>query len=45
MGVEALLPETPIKTFDLGVIGRLAGPAEIQPHATLMGPLVHHLGK
>jgi hypothetical protein len=38
MYVQAFLPEPPVKGFDEGVIGRLAGPLEVEAHVARIGP-------
>lgn len=41
--VQALVPERPVETFDVGVLHRLAGLDEMQAHAALIGPGVQGL--
>ena len=36
--VQAFLSETPIETFDVRVLGRLAGIDEVQLHTVIIGP-------
>ena len=40
MRVEALRPEAPVERFDVGVVGRLAWPTEVQRNAFGVGPKV-----
>lgn len=43
VGIYALLSESAIEAFDLGVVLRLAGPAEVQLHRTFIRPFAHDL--
>ena len=40
VGVEALVPETPIEGFDEGVIGRFPRAREVQCYPILIRPLI-----
>jgi hypothetical protein len=45
MGVEIPSSVAPIKALDIGVIGRLARPAEVQLHFALICPWLHTFGE
>src|SRR5712671_5929633 len=42
--VEAFVAKTAIERLHKGVVGRLAGPAEIKRHAIMVSPAVERLG-
>jgi len=44
MSVQALCPELAVKTLDEGVIGRFAGPREVQCDAVLVSPEIKIAG-
>lgn len=43
MVIKALIPETPVKAFDEGVLGGLARLNHFELNAMLVGPLVERL--
>lgn len=45
MRVEALRPEGPVKGFHVRVVGRLAGPREVDLHTVLIRPQIHDLAR
>ncbi|MNX73024.1 hypothetical protein D3C86_1044010 [compost metagenome] len=44
VGVQALVPKTPVEELDVGVVRGLSGPGEVQRDAVLVSPAGQHLG-
>ena len=44
VGIEALLPQSAIEAFHLGVVRGFARSAEVKLDAALIGPFVHDFG-
>ena len=40
VGVQALIPQTPVEGLDQGIAGRLAWPAEVKRDLMQIGPLI-----
>ena len=40
MGVQSVGPEAPVERLDVGIVGRLAGPGEVQRHTAGVGPQI-----
>lgn len=43
MGVQAFVTERAIERFNEGIVGRLAGPREVQRDAIFIGPAIPRL--
>ena len=38
MDIQTFIPERPVERFDIGIFGRLAWPAEVDPDTMMAGP-------
>src|SRR3546814_11097104 len=38
--VEAFIPQRPVERLDIGIVGRLSRPGEVDPHAVMIRPQI-----
>ena len=43
MDVEAFVSKGSVECLDEGIVGRLAGPAEVDPHSVMIGPEIDNV--